>query len=919
MPELPSGVVTFLFTDVAGSTRLWQDAPDVMAQALHLHDDVIEKAATSNNGVHVGARGEGDSHFVVFSGASDAVAAARDIQSQLADISWNTPRPIKVRASIHTGVVDFQLGQYYGTPVNRAARLRGIAHGGQTLISRSTWELVKDTLPKGVTVVDRGEHRLRDLTSPEHVFELVIDGLERDFPPLLSLDVTRNNLPIQLTDFIGRPEVEEIRRLIREARLVTVLAPGGAGKTRSAIQASAELVSEFPDGVFFVDLAPIDSPRDIAQRAAESLGIALTGNDDLETQLLAHLVNERQLLIFDNFEHVIEGGASLLARILTTAPEMRILVTSRVKLGISGEKIFNLPGLIIDWNTAEEAFEASGVRLFIDAAKRADALFSLEADDLEPLSRILRLVGGTPLGIILSASWVDTLPVSEIADEIEKSMDFLEAGQTDQPDRHRSMRAVFEYSWRLLDGEERRTFAGLSVFRGGFTREAAEAVAGASVRHLSNLVSKSLIGFDRGNNRYAVHELLRQYAEAELAADSARVAENADEHARYFAELAGVAEQKLTAGGGQQDGFRLVEADIDNMRLALRHACESADPHQARAFSVAFGLVYEINGWIKAAAELFAEIRETFEGSEDEGAVVTRALAATIEAKFLTNLGQVGSAAPMAESAVNTLRTSGDTVACFIALEALSEIMTYRGDADRVLELSLEARRLGDESGYAVFSAGMRNYAGGAYLNQGDVESALKELHEGEQILVKGGEQMMLGWNLQLQASVALMQGRLDDAAFQHRRQVEIARSIGNRRVLALGLTGQGQIQIQRGEWGAADRTLHESLDLFERMGLATEIGYVTILLAKVIAQDGDTERAVETASCVRSDPSSDRPYLFQTTTTAESAAELLAELSGMMEAGAFASAVARGEVKGLDVLVKELLTESRTLPPATS
>jgi predicted ATPase len=863
----------------------------------------------------VGARGEGDSHFVVFSVASDAVAAVRDIQSRLAAISWQTPRPIKVRASVHTGAVDFQLGQYYGTPVNRAARLRGIAHGGQTLISASTWELVKDTLPDGVSVVDQGEHRLRDLTTPEHVFELVVDGVERDFAPLLSLDVSRNNLPIQLTDFIGRPEVDEIKRLINEARLVTVLAPGGVGKTRSAIQASAELVSEFPDGVFFIDLAPVDSHRAVAQTAAEALGIALTGNDDLETQLLAHLVNERQLLIFDNFEHVIEGAA-LLARILTGAPGVKILVTSRVKLGVTGETVINLPGLVVDWDTPDEAFQASGVRLFIDAAKRADALFSLEGDDLEPLSRVLHLVGGTPLGIILAASWVDTLPVSEIAAEIEKSMDFLEAGQAGQPDRHRSMRAVFEYSWRLLDGDERRTFAGLSVFRGGFTREAAEAVAGASLRHLSNLVSKSLIGFERGSNRYAVHELLRQYAEAELAAEAGRFEATAEEHARYFADRAGVAALNLTSGD-QQNAFRSVNEDIDNMRLALRHACQSADPIRARAFSLAFGLVYEMNGWVKPAAELFAEIRETFESSEYEDAVVTRALATTIEAKFLTNLGQIESAAPMAESAVSTLRTTSDTVAHILALEALSEIMTYRGDADRVLELSVEARQLGDESNFSLMAAGMQNYAGGAYLYKGDVESALTALREGEQILVGGGEQMMLGWNLQLQASVALMQGRLDDAASLHSRQIDIARGLGHRRVLAVGLTGLSQVQIQRGEWGAADRTLCESLDLFERMGLATEIGYVTSLLATVIAQSGDSERAAEAASCVRADPSSDRPYLFQTKTTAELATELLDELSGMMDSGAFASAVAQGEMMGLDVLVKELLTESRFDPSA--
>jgi len=915
VPELPHGVVTFLFTDVEGSTRLWQEAPDLMAQALRLHDDIIEKAARSNNGVHIGERGEGDSHFVVFSVASDAVAAATAIQSQLVEVPWDTPRPIKVRAAIHTGAVDLQLGRYYGTPVNRAARLRGIAHGGQTLISASTWELVRDTLPKGVTVVDHGQHQLRDLTSPEHVFEVAIEGLERVFPPLLSLDVTRNNLPIQLTDFIGRPEVEDIKRLIRAARLVTVLAPGGVGKTRSAIQASAELISEFPDGVFFIDLAPIDSHRDIAQTAAEALGIALAGYDDLETQLLTHLVNERQLLIFDNFEHVSEGAA-LIGRILTAAPEVRILVTSRMKLGVAGETIFNLPGLSIVWNTAEEAFEASGVRLFIDAAKRADALFSLDIDDLEPLSRILRLVGGTPLGIILSASWVDTLPIDEIAEEIERSMDFLEAGLTDLPERHRSMRAVFEYTWRLLDGEERRTFAGLAVFRGGFTREAAQAVAGASVRHLSNLVSKSLISFDRRSNRYTVHELLRQYAEAELTTASASLETTVAEHTRYFAGLAGIAAQKLFTLGAQQVGLRLVEEDLDNMRLALRHTNQSADPDLARAFLLAFLWVYEINGWIKAGAEMCAEVRETFEGREEESAVVARALAATSEAKFLTNLGQLDSAAPIAASAVDSLLTTGDTLVYLIALEALCEIMVYRGEAEAVLELINQARRLGDESGHHLYSAGMSGYVAYVYLQRGDVESALEVLREGEQILVAGGDQMIIGWNLQIQASIALVQSRLDDAARLHSRQVEVARRLGYKRVLALGLTGLGQIQIRLGHWNVADRTLCEGLELFERMGLVREMGYATIMLAKVRSNSGDRERAVEAASCVRTDPSSDRPYFLETTTVADSAAELLDELSAMMDAGAFASAVARGEVKGLDVVVKELLAERRMAHP---
>jgi ATP/maltotriose-dependent transcriptional regulator MalT len=329
-----------------------------------------------------------------------------------------------------------------------------------------------------------------------------------------------------------------------------------------------------------------------------------------------------------------------------------------------------------------------------------------------------------------------------------------------------------------------------------------------------------------------------------------------------------------------------------------------------------FGWIYEVNGWVKAGAEMFADVRETFEGREDEGAVVAGALAATSEAKFLTNLGQLETAAPIAASAVSSLSATGDTLAYLIALESLSEIMIYRGDFDPVLELIDRARQIGDESGYVLYSAAMSGYVAAAYLQRGEVESALEILREGEQILVKGGDQMLLGWNLAIQGSIALMQSRLDDAALLHSRQVEVARRSGYKRVLALGLTGLGQIQIQRGEWSVADRTLCEGLELFERMGLATEMGYVTLKLAKVRSNTGDREGAAEAASCVRADPSSDRSFL-ETATAAESAAEFLDELSAVMEADAFASAVARGEVKGLDVMVKELLAERRTHPTA--
>ena len=355
MENLPDGVVTFLFTDVEGSTRLWEEAPNSMMEALRLHDGVIGAAVGAHNGVSVKPRGEGDSQFVVFRSALDAVEGSAEVQLRLAAVDWPTPRPLRVRVSLHTGMADLQLGDYYGSAVNRAARLRAIAHGGQTVMSGSTWELVQDQLPAGVTVTDMGRHRLKDLTRPEHVYQINVDGLDDIFPPLASLDGVPNNLPIQLTDFIGRrSELAETKRLLGETRLLTILAPGGAGKTRLAIQAAADLITDYPDGVFFMGFADISSKGDILQTIAESLGLGLSSGEDLQTQLFTYLARKRQLLIFDNLEHLTDSGP-ILSAILRAAPQINVVATSRSRLNLTGETVLTLGGLETAWDTREEA------------------------------------------------------------------------------------------------------------------------------------------------------------------------------------------------------------------------------------------------------------------------------------------------------------------------------------------------------------------------------------------------------------------------------------------------------------------------------------------------------------------------------------------------------------------------------------
>lgn len=912
MPELPDGVVTFLFTDVEGSTRLWELAPDTMMEALRDHDDIIEGAALANRGVPVRPRGEGDSRFVVFPSAVDAVAAAAAIQERMAVHVWPTPEPIRVRVSLHTGVADLQLGDYYGSSVNRAARIRGIAHGGQTLMSAATWELVQDDLPESVAVHDLGEHRLKDLGRPERVYQLDVDGLDASFPPLASLDTVPNNLPVQLTDFIGRPEVDDITSIVNANRLLTILAPGGAGKTRAAIQAAAELAAEFTDGVYFVDLAPIDHPHDIAQAAAEALGIALATDADLESQLLAHLTNERMLLVFDNFEHVV-AGADLVARILKAAPGVKAIVTSRAKLNVTGETVFTLPGLVIDWVTPQEAFDASGVQLFIDAAKRTDAAFALGADDLEPLSRLLHLVGGFPLAILLAASWVDMLPVAEIASEVERSLDFLEAEGGDLPDRHRSMRAAFAYSWSLLDDDERSLFSHLAVFRGGFTRQAAEAVAGASLRALSNLVSKSLVAVDRDAGRYALHELLRQYAEEELDRDPAAREAAIEAHTGFFADLAAVATEEMMEPGDQLGAIRMVTDDIDNMRTALRNALARRDAARTEPIVLIFAWVYEIRGWIKAGYEVMAEVMESFSPGGSDAGDVTGATAAVYAAKFLADLGRVDEAAPIAESAAAALRRASALLPMMAALEALAEISMYRGDIEQTLALSEEAIGLATEADHDLYFAGMRGYEGGAHLHTGELDLALDLLTEADGILERLGDRFMRSWNLYMQGSIALMQGRVDDAIELQQHQVQLASDIGYLRVVALGLQGLGQAYLIRQDFPAADEAVLGSIELFERLGFLNELAYSMVMLGRSRAGLGRAEQAVQILASVIADPVSERDYVFEPVTIGASAADTLTELEAVLDAEAFTAARATGASRPLDVVVKEVVAESRS------
>ena len=405
MSELPTGTVTFLFTDLEGSTRLWEAHPEAMKAALARHDEILRDAVAAHGGLIVKTTGDGV--HAVFAAASDALTAAVAGQRGLAAEPWdaNTTGPLRVRMGVHTGEAERRDGDYYGSALNRAARLMGVGHGGQILVSQTTAALVRDVMSEDRSLIDLGETRLRDLSEPERVFQLAADGLDRTFPPLLSLDVLPTNLPIQLTTFVGREgEVKAVDGLLADHRIVTLTGVGGVGKTRLAIQVAAESLDRYADGTWLVELAPVEAPR-VVDVIAAVLGMELQRGRSIEESLLDLLRRRELLLVLDNCEHVVREVRRIAETVLREAPGVSVLATSREGLRVPGEHLFSVPSLDED----------SAVRLFVERAVALDSTFTLDDGGTAVVARLCSRLDGMPLAIELAAARAGMFSIEELA------------------------------------------------------------------------------------------------------------------------------------------------------------------------------------------------------------------------------------------------------------------------------------------------------------------------------------------------------------------------------------------------------------------------------------------------------------------------------------------------------------------------
>ncbi len=581
-----TSLLTFLFTDLENSTPLWEQFPEEMQQAA-ARNDALMRAIIEQHGGRV-VKTTGDGFHAAFDSPSDGVAAALAGQQAIGAESWlEAAGPLKVRMGLHTGESQEREGDFYGSNVNLAARIMGLGHGGQILLSEATATLIKSRPPQGCTLSDLGEHRLRGIAVPSRIFQLCHPDLVAEFPPLRSLATYKHNLPRQLSTFIGRgKEIAEVKRLLQGTRLLTLLGPGGTGKTRLMLQVAEEVVGDYADGVWLVELAPLTDPELIPDRVAAALDVQVQrGRPVLET-LTNYLRHKDLLLLLDNVEHLVRESAELAEHLLTQCPALKILVTGREALFITGETTLQIPSLSLPGKESlavDEIGSSEAVQLFLARARAVQPGFEVTTDNAPALAEVVRRLDGIPLALELAAARLRMMSVQQIAERLNDRFRLLTGGKRTALPRQQTLQALIDWSWNLLNEHEHVLLRRLSVFSGGWTMESAQAVCSDSQRdefdvldQLEQLINKSLVVVERfpdGDVRYTMLESIRQYARDRLF-DAGEVERLRDRHAEYFTQYS----ERLSKALQGRDMLFWLERflrESDNAKMAREWALES--------------------------------------------------------------------------------------------------------------------------------------------------------------------------------------------------------------------------------------------------------------------------------------------------------------------------------------------------------
>jgi predicted ATPase/class 3 adenylate cyclase len=750
----PSGTVTFLFTDIEGSTRLWEDHLGAMPGELARHDKILKDVIESNDGHLV--KSTGDGLFAAFGRAEAAITAALCAQRALVAAEWGATGALRVRMGLHTGDGEFRDGDYHGPAVNRASRLTTAGHGGQILVSEATVGLVGETLPEGVELSALGEHRLRDLGRPEVLYQLAHPELPARFPPLRTLDAFPGNLPLQMSSFIGREkEIAKILAALDEARTVTFTGVGGVGKTRLALQVAARLLPRFREGAWLVELAPIKDSSGVPGALATVLGVNARSGMTLEQSLVDFLRTKQLLVVLDNCEHLLEPVAEIVELLERDCAGLVVLATSREGLAVEGERVVPVPSLPSPPPEAgpDSAGEADSVRLFVERARGVDPDFSLTADNTHAVIQVCRRLDGVPLAIELAAARVVAMSPAELAQGLERRFETLAGGRRRAVQRHQTLRAAIDWSYDLLSDDERRLLARLAVFVGGCTRQAVEAVCAGDplIRRkvfglLTGLVGKSLVVAQREapETRYRLLETIREYGEErlgdDLEAEPLRVA-----HAEYFCQLALDAFDRLY-GRHQVEAGRQLDTERENLLAAVNYAIDAGNVDLALRLVV--NVAYPFQGEQVGLRMIFpVDAVLLLPGASDHPLYAEGLAVAANDAAIRGDLARSGAAGEEAIVAARRFSTEPNHRVDLVVSTARGTRAMAMGawdEAARHLERAVEYARLADRASDEYGLAG----AAVAYTMAGNPDAAAALAREGLDAARRTGAPAYMAANL---------------------------------------------------------------------------------------------------------------------------------------------------------------------------
>ncbi len=830
---LPSGTVTFLFSDVEGSTRLWEQRPDAMPAALQAHDTLLRTAIEARGG-HV-FKTVGDAFCAAFARADDALLAALAIQQGLLTLLPET-LPLRVRLVLHTGIAEERDGDYFGPALNRTARLLALAHGGQTLLSQTTHSLLAaGALPPDVSFGELGRHALKDLTQPELVFQLWHPSLPSSFPPLRSPIAPPHNLPQQLSSFVGRErEMAQITALLPKSRLLTLTGPGGTGKTRLSLQAAAALLENEPeqmeDGAWLIELATLSDPALVAQEIAATLGARSEASKTAQQTLVDFLRPRRLLLLLDNCEHLLDACARLADALLRVCPGLHILASSREPFGISGETVYAVPALSVPnplhLPSLESLGECESVRLFVERARGQKAEFALSAGNAQSVAQVCARLDGIPLAIELASARIKALPVEQIALRLNDRFRLLTGGSRAALPRQQTLRAAIDWSYDLLTEPERALLRRLSVFAGGWTLDAAEAVcAGGGMGGnegidewdvldlLSHLIDKSLV--QQQDARYRLLETLRQYGQERLNESAEGDALRA-RHQQWFLRLAEDAEPQL--GGMEQTVWlERLESEHDNLRAAL--AWSLSVPGEAGASLRLVGLLWPFwytRGYLSEGQGLL-QAALMLAGEEADPAARIRAL--TGAGVMSVGQGQYDTARAFYEQALALSREREDTHSIAGLLNHLGNVFHYQADYHSASALYTESVSLHRQRGDTRRVAQGLGNLGFAAAAIGDYEQAWQNQSESVRLLREMGDQQSLANGLNNLAEVPIARGDNETAQTLSEESLTLFRALGNKRGTASSLCNLAVLAARRGDMTMAQALAGEAFALQQEIG----------------------------------------------------------------------------------------------------